>query len=778
MRCGLNRLHAQSKAMLAAMLSAFGLVASAGAQGLQDDAALVARGAYLARAADCAPCHTGNASQPFAGGLGLKTPFGTLFSVNITSDPETGIGKWTFDQFKNALHRGIRADGAYLYPGMPFDAFTKIEEDDLEALWAYVRGIPPVKAPNPQNQLSFPFDVRLGMLAWRELFFSPGYFKPAAGKSAEWNRGAYLVEALAHCSDCHSPRNIMGAIKGKALFTGTEVDGFYAPDIASGALAKTWTRDNLMQFLKTGASPQRGSVFGPMADVVHDSLSYLTDPDIAAIVTYLFDSPPPPDLPAPQTLSPLAPDVYRQSARLYIDNCATCHQPHGTGTAGAVPPLRGNPAVTALDPYNVITVVLEGLPKGGQYGVMPSFAGRLSDAQIADLANYVRTSWGNQAAANASAAMVAAWRATVEVPDFGTQAASAFDCPQVGGAPGAAGPRPAAVATLTTMLQGGNRNLPELIAAYQRMAPGAGPAATVNAMVSAYCPVVAASRATTYRKYAELRRFSLEAAAAVSPQAAAVSFPPADVIWATPAGRSFVTRLPGPFAGKITCPASDGTLVPSDLVAKAAAVLDKPKLPVGGVATVTLATRLATQNPKAAPVDLANALIAAYCPDVAADASVDPAERFSWLEGFGEQVIQTLQLRTMAATAEPTTPPAAGPQSGADKPVAAERTRHRVHHTSRTEQHRRHTRASQDRAVPGASRRSGIGTAGLPAGRWAATIGATDQAQRCRARSSRNDTAAQRTAARTEAAVWPNRIARSSAVRMPPWLGLTSLTRA
>jgi mono/diheme cytochrome c family protein len=195
MRCGLNRLHAQSKAMLAAMLSAFGLVAGAGAQELQDDAALVARGAYLARAADCAPCHTGNASQPFAGGLGLKTPFGTLFSVNITSDPETGIGKWTFDQFKNALHQGIRADGAYLYPGMPFDAFTKIEEDDLEALWAYVRRIPPVNAPNPQNQLWFPFDVRLGMLAWRELFFSPGYFKPAAGKSAEWNRGAYLVEA-------------------------------------------------------------------------------------------------------------------------------------------------------------------------------------------------------------------------------------------------------------------------------------------------------------------------------------------------------------------------------------------------------------------------------------------------------------------------------------------------------------------------------------------------------------------------------------------------------
>ena len=692
----------------AATLTAFAVHAGAQAQGLPDDAALVSRGAYLARAADCAPCHTGDASKPFAGGLGLKTPFGTLFSVNITSDPETGIGKWSYEQFKNALHQGIRADGAYLYPGMPFDAFTKIEESDLEALWAYVRRIPAVKAPDPENQLSFPFDVRLGMLAWRELFFAPGYFTPVAGKSAEWNRGAYLVEALAHCSDCHSPRNIMGAIKGKALFTGTELDGFYAPDIASGALAKTWTRDNLVQFLKTGSSPQRGSVFGPMADVIHDSLSYLTDPDVAAIVTYLFDSPPPPDMPAPQKLSPLAPGIYRRAAKLYVDNCATCHQPHGTGIAGAIPPLLGNPAVTALEPYNILAVVLEGLPKGGQYGVMPSFAGRLSNEEIADLANYVRTSWGNHAAPNASAGMVAAWRATVAVPDFGTEAAASFDCPRVGGTPGTSGPRPATVATLSAMLQGGNRNVRDLIAAYEGMTPGASPAETVNAMVSAYCPVVAASGVPTYRKYAELRRFSLEAAAAVSPQAAAVPFPPVDVVWATPAGRSFVARLPGPFAGKITCPASDGKLVPDDLVLKASAALGKPKVPVSGVATVALTTRLAMQNPKSAPADLANALIAAYCPAVAADTAVDTAQRFSWLEGFGEQVIQTLQMRTMAASDEPVPQPKAELRRGtAEKPAAAQERRRSEHHTPRAKSHRRHqATASQDRAS--ANRRADV----------------------------------------------------------------------
>ena len=169
-------------------------------------------------------------------------------------------------------------------------------------------------------------------------------------------------------------------IKGKALFTGTEVDGFYAPDIASAALAKTWTKDNLAQFLKTGSSPQRGSVFGPMADVIHDSLSHLTDPDIAAIVTYLFDSPPPPDMPAPQKLSPLAPAVYQRAARLYIDNCAACHQPHGTGVAGAIPPLAENPAVTAREPYDVIAACSKGSRRAERYGAMPSFAGRLSDA--------------------------------------------------------------------------------------------------------------------------------------------------------------------------------------------------------------------------------------------------------------------------------------------------------------------------------------------------------------------------------------------------------------
>jgi mono/diheme cytochrome c family protein len=641
--------------MLAALLLAApsALAQGGGAQGTEDDSALVARGEYLSRAADCMPCHTGNKAKPYAGGLPLNTPFGTLYSVNITSDPATGIGKWSYAQFKQALHDGIRADGSYLYPAMPFDAYTGIKDDDLKALWAYVRRIPAVNAPNPKNQLSFPFNIRLGLLAWRELFFSPAEFKPTPGKSDEWNRGAYLVEALGHCTDCHTPRNIMGAVKGKAQLTGAEIDGFYAPDITAAALAKSWTKDSLVQFLKTGSVPKSTSVFGPMTDVVHDGLAHLTDPDLDAMATYLLASPPPAAVPAPQRLSPLPADVYERASKIYVDNCVGCHQPHGTGIAGSIPPLAGNPAVTAAEPYNVIAVVLQGLPPGGSYGAMPSFAGRLSDGEVADLTNYVRTSWGNKAAPNASPAMVSAWRATVKVPAYGTEAAAAFNCPWVGGAPGTAGPNTQAVAGLSAMLKGGNRNVAELVKLYQNTVPDADPAEVVNALIAAYCPVVAAHEIPPYEKYAELNRFSMQAAADVSPQAAAVSFPPVDVIWATPAGRSLVAHLPDPFAGKLTCPAADGKLVPYDLVTQAQALVGTPRMPVPGSESAQLAATLATQNPKAAPADVANALIAAYCSAVAAAAPPArpewAAQAFGFVQEFGQQVIETLQLRAVAS---------------------------------------------------------------------------------------------------------------------------------
>jgi hypothetical protein len=276
---------------------------------------------------------------------------------------------------------------------------------------------------------------------------------------------------------------------------------------------------------------------------------------------------------------------------------------------------------------------------------MPSFAGRLSDSQIADLANYLRTSWGNKAAANATASMVAAWRAVANIPDYGTQAAEAFKCAQVGGDPGAPGPNPQAVADLAAMIQAGDRRIAGLTAAYQREAPNAGPTEVVDALMAAYCPVVAAGTAPTYQKVAEMRRFAREAEADVAAEARVAPFPEVDVIWATPVGHTLVYREPRSFAGNLVCP----KLVPQDLVSKASALLRNPTLPVSGSSAGETATAFATQNPKVAPASLANALITAYCSAVTANASVEQSLQRAWLQDFGAQVIQTLQSRTLAA---------------------------------------------------------------------------------------------------------------------------------
>ncbi len=644
-------------AALAAVCSVAALLAGGlGANAQQaDDSALVARGEYLARAGDCMPCHSGDPKKPYAGGLSFATPFGVMYSVNITSDKTNGIGTWTYEDFKGAVHDGIRKDGAYLYPAMPFDAYTGIVEDDLKALWAFVRRIPAIPQPNRDNALSFPFNVRLGLLAWRELFFEAAYFQPTAGKSDTWNRGAYLVETLGHCSDCHSPRNFMGAVKQKHLFQGSDIDGYFAPDISSAALAKTWNKDNLPQFLRTGSAPGKTSVFGPMAEVVHESLAYLTPTDIDAMVTYLLDSPPPKLKPAPELASPLSAEAYKRASTAYIDNCAPCHQAKGTGQGVAIPPLVGNPAVIASEPYNVIMAVLGGLPAGGTYGAMPSFAGRLSDQQVSDLANYVRTSWGNKASPNATPAMVAAWRATANVPDYGTQSASAFSCPKVGGAPGNTGPDASVVASLTQMMQGGSRAIDKLADAYKATASDTSPGAVVDALTAAYCPVVAATQLPDWQKYGELRRWTLQVAAAISPAVAAIPMPDVPVIWAVPAGTGLVGREPRNLSTKLACPANDGKQVPKPLADAAVSLLGTVKPPIAGEAVKTFAVTLAQQNPKARRADVANALILAYCPAVAALPGNSIAEQNNLLNSYGQQVINTLQLLpapSMAAAAK------------------------------------------------------------------------------------------------------------------------------
>lgn len=607
------------------------------------DPALVARGEYIAKAADCMPCHTGDKSKPFAGGLALNTPFGAIYSPNITSDRSTGIGLWTYEAFVNAVRNGIRKDGAYLYPAMPFDAYTQITDDDMKALWAYVRAIPPIPNTPPENQLDFPFNIRLGMLAWRELFFDQGRFHPTAGKSDAWNRGAYLVNALGHCGDCHTPRNVMGATKGKAAFLGAEIDGFWAPDIATASLKKTWTPDTLAAFFATGSAPGKTSVFGPMAEVIHDSVSKLTPQDRAAIVTYLFDAPPPADTPAVQKASPLPADVYGRASKLYIDNCAVCHMDQGAGRGDTVPALSGNPAVIAAEPYNVIMAVLGGLPAGGTYGAMPSFAGRLNDQQVADIANYVRTSWGNQTAPNVTASMVAAWRSAAPAPDYGTQAASAFTCPDVGGAPGSDGPDPKAVAALSAMMAGGQRSIPMMVDAYNAASGNASTGTVVDALTAAYCPVVAKSNAPDWQKTAELRRFTLQAALDVSRRTVSGPVDSQSIAWALPVGNGLVLKEPRELTAALACPADDGKAVPADLSAAATKLLAGQTGTVGGDVAASLATTLYQQNPKARASDVANALIAAYCRVVALQRTTVAAQNAT-LNGFAGQVVQTLQL--------------------------------------------------------------------------------------------------------------------------------------
>jgi cytochrome c2 len=382
------------------------------------DADLIERGKYLALAGDCMPCHTGAPKEEFAGGLPLNTPFGVIYSPNITPDKATGIGKWTFDDFKHAVHDGIRADGAYLYPAMPYTAFTNIEDNDLKAIWAFLRSLKPINKPQKANGLGFPFNIRDMMFFWRTLFFDEGYFKPDKSKSAEWNRGAYLVEALAHCNACHTPRNLMGATIPSERFHGAQIDNWFAPDITEKALKQVnkWDKAKMVAFLKQGKTAN-STTLGPMHVVVHDSLSRLKDSDITAIATYMLnDDTGVGDTVEPQHVAEMTPESEAHAKQVYNSHCAMCHQKTGEGMPGKVPPLKGNPTVEAADPYNIFSVVLGGVPGRNGLLTMPSFASQLSNQDIADVANYVRITWGNKSQPDATPAMVASWRSQVEPP--------------------------------------------------------------------------------------------------------------------------------------------------------------------------------------------------------------------------------------------------------------------------------------------------------------------------------------------------------------------------
>jgi len=275
-------------AQVLVLLASLGLGSAADAQQTQ-----LQRGEYLARAGDCVSCHTAKGGAPYSGGLRMDTPFGYLLAPNITPDPETGIGRWSKDDFYRAMKDGVNKHGQDMFPVMPFDFYARVSREDSDAIYAYLKTVKPVRNAVDINHLSFPFNQRWSMAVWRELYFDGAAFKPDPAKTPSWNRGAYLVEGLGHCSSCHSPRNVLGGIEKDKAFTGATIDGWFALNLTSNLHTGlgAWTADEIAAYLKTGAYKGKTTTFGPMAEVVQNSLGYLTDADLKAMAEYLKSIP-------------------------------------------------------------------------------------------------------------------------------------------------------------------------------------------------------------------------------------------------------------------------------------------------------------------------------------------------------------------------------------------------------------------------------------------------------------------------------------------------------
>jgi mono/diheme cytochrome c family protein len=364
---------------------------------------LVARGEYLARVGNCMACHTTQGGAAFAGGRGIETPFGVVHSSNLTPDKAHGIGQWSSAEFWRAMHHGRSRDGRLLYPAFPYPNYTQVTREDSDAIYAYLQSQSAVGEANRPHALRFPYSTQAALAVWRALFFAPGEPVVASLQTAEYNRGAYLVNGLGHCTACHTPRNALGATSDAQAFSGglIPVQNWYAPALNAAAEAgvKEWPVQDVVALLKTGTAPH-GSVMGPMAEVVFRSTQYLTDADARAMAVYLQDLPqhtvelPPATVPADSAMA--------RGAKVYEQQCAQCHGDQGQGQPGAFPPLAGNRAVLLADTTNLVRVVLQGgyLPATAgnprPHG-MPPFRHVLSDEDVAAVATFVRNSWGNRA---------------------------------------------------------------------------------------------------------------------------------------------------------------------------------------------------------------------------------------------------------------------------------------------------------------------------------------------------------------------------------------------
>jgi mono/diheme cytochrome c family protein len=367
----------------------------------------ISRGAYLARAGNCAACHTDRGGAAFAGGKGIATPFGTVFASNLTPDAKTGIGAWSPAQFWRALHNGRSADGRLLYPAFPYPSFTEITRSDSDALYAWLRTQLPVAQANRVHALRFPYNQQASLAVWRALFFTPGVYEPVVERSVQWNRGAYLVRALGHCAACHSPRNAFGATSDSLELSGglIPMQNWYAPSLASRAEAGVadWSGKEVATLFRTGLT-SHGATLGPMAEVVFRSTQYLSEADLAAMSEFLRSLPQAPLHRAAEVR--LAQGVRTRGESIYRDRCAACHGPNGEGGADAngiaYVPLAGNRKVLLESSANLVHIIISGgfppttAGDPRPYG-MPPFGESLKDEEIAALASYVRNAWGNAA---------------------------------------------------------------------------------------------------------------------------------------------------------------------------------------------------------------------------------------------------------------------------------------------------------------------------------------------------------------------------------------------
>ncbi|EBR8158577.1 cytochrome c [Salmonella enterica subsp. enterica serovar Newport] len=377
----------------------------------------LSQGQQLAAAGDCIACHTVEGGKSYAGGLKMSTPLGAIYSTNITPDKETGIGDYSYDDFTRAVREGVAKDGRNLYPAMPYTSYARVNDQDLHILYDFfMHQVPAVKQQNRDSDIPWPLSMRWPLSVWNMVFHDDAVFKPDSSQSAQWNRGAYLVQGLAHCGTCHTPRGI--GFQEKALdqndaayLTGGTLEGWHAPDLTGNVKSGLghWSAQDITEFLRTGRT-DNSAAFGPMTDVVTHSTQYLSSDDLEAVAVYLKSlksSDPQAVAPKADTATSLAllkGDMSKPGAQEYMDNCSACHRIDGQGYAKTFPALAHNAAVLSDDPSSLISVVL----RGGQMAVtqeaptgltMPDFAWRLDDKQVADLLTFVRSSWGNNAPA-------------------------------------------------------------------------------------------------------------------------------------------------------------------------------------------------------------------------------------------------------------------------------------------------------------------------------------------------------------------------------------------